>query len=234
MTDAAAAITAEELAVEFSVIPRTVRHWIRRGLPARKQGHPPRWMIQRADAGPWIAANGPPGIGTGIVGLAQALETTAGNGAPTAGGEVETAVDGDDVFAMDRHIDRLGKMIEAFTELVFNAKEFDPRLVNSLKTVSTELRRLEEHRLAMRKAEAALMDRDDHVRVLGTFARLVVDEIQAWARSTPDTVVDALTAAGVILKAKRVIRVLDQALEAKATELRTRITEAIEQAEDIE
>ena len=78
------------------------------------------------------------------------------------------------------------------------------------------------------------MDRGDHVRVLGTFAHLVVDEIQAWARSAPDAVVDALTAAGVKLEAKRVVKALDAALEAKAVELRTRITEAIEQAEDIE
>jgi len=78
------------------------------------------------------------------------------------------------------------------------------------------------------------MERAAHIRVLGTFARLVVDEIGAWARSTPDEVVDALTATGVKVKAKRVIKKLDQVLEATTVKLRTRIVEGIEQAEDLE
>ncbi len=230
------AITADELAVHFGVTERSVRKWIARGLPAEKVGHPPRWMIDLDTAGPWVAANARGGIGPPIVGLAQTLEATAGNGSPTAGGEVETpAVDGDDELGgTATHIDRLDRLLEAFTDLLFNAQEFDPRLVTSVKAISTELRRLELHRLEMRQADASLMDRADHVRILGTFARLVVDEIQAWARSTPDAVVDALTFAGVKVTAKRVVKTLDTVLEGQAAELRTRIVEGIEQAEDLE
>ena len=222
----ASTVTAEELGAELGVGARTVRGWIRRGLPATKRGRPPRWRIKRSVADPWIAANASAGIGQGIPGLkipARIDPPATGNGSP------------DDVNAgIEKHIDRLDLILEAFTDLLFNAKEFDPRLVSSVKSISTELRRLETHRLEMRKADEELMDRADHVRVLGTFARMVVDEIQAWARTTPDEVVDALTRVGVKLKAKRVIRELDEALEAKASELRTRITEAISQAEDIE
>ena len=226
MTAAAATITAEELAVEVGVGTRTVRGWIRRGLPATKGGRPPRWRIERSDADPWIAANASAGIGQGITGL----KIPAGRVPPAVGNGTK-----DDVEAgIERHIDRLDLILSAFTDLLFNAKEFDPRLVTSVKTVSTELRRLETHRLEMRKADEELMDRADHVRILGTFTRLVVDEIQAWARSTPDEVVDALTRVGVKTKAKLVIRELDQALEAKASELRTRITEAMTQAEGVE
>ena len=234
----ATAITVSELAAIYGVNLRTVRKWISQGLPARKAGCPLRWEIDEATVGPWIAGNASRTVGPRIAGLAQALETTAGNGAPTAGDEVEAAVDGDSSSPVrpDRatHIDRLDLILEAFTDLLFNAQEFDPRLVTSVKAISTELRRLELHRLEMRKADDRLMDRADHARILATFARYVVDEIGAWARSTPDAVVDALTTAGVKVKAQRTIRQLDQVLEVQAETLRTRITAAIEQAEDIE
>ncbi len=242
---AATTISVSELAAIYGVDCRTVRKWIRQGLAARKAGDPLRWEIDEATAGPWVAANASRTVGPRLAGLG-ALEPTTGNGtqavageAPSAGvrtpvtAEVETDRD-DELAGAAAHIDRLDLILKAFTDLIFNAKEFDPRLVNSVKAISTELRRLEVHRLEMRKAEAALIDRADHVRVLGTFARLVVDEINAWARTTPDAVVDALTAAGVKIKAKRVVTSLDNVLEIQTAELRTRIAEAVEQAEDIE
>ncbi len=58
-------------------------------------------------------------------------------------------------------------------------------------------------------------------------------EVQGQTQG-PLWVVDALTAAGIKLKAKRIIKTLDQVLEATTGKLRTRITEAIEQAGDIE
>ena len=194
-------------------------------MPAIKQGHPPRWRIERSEAATWLAAHRPgatPGPGT-VEQAAQPAQATADLD-PLA--EAEAGI--------SKHIDRLDLILEAFTDLLFNAQEFDPRLVTSVKSISTELRRLDLHRLDMRKADAELMDRSDHMRVLGTFARLVVDEIQAWARSTPDGVVDVLTAAGVRVKAKRVIKLLDREAEAQATNLRERIMDAVEQAGDIE
>jgi len=221
-------LTSDELAAEFGISTRTVRYWIRRGLPASKAGRPPRWIIDLEVAGPWIAANGGAGIGQGITGLTMPTrpEPPAADEEPAEDRAVETGI--------AKHIDRLDLILEAFTDLLFNAKEFDPRLVSSVKSISTELRRLERHRLEMRQAEAELMDRADHARILGTFARLVVDEVGAWARTTPDVVVDALTAAGVELKAKKIINCLVHALEIQATTLRTNITTAVEQATDIE
>ena len=207
---ALASFTAEEVAVEFGVIPRTVRAWIRRGLPARKTGRPPRWRIDAAKAGPWIAANGPPGVGAGITGLAIAAPPDAKDADPPAANLNDEA---DVERGIEKHIDRLDLILEAFTDLLFTAQEFDPRLVTSVKLISAELRRLEVHRLEMRQADDKLMDRADHARILSTFARYVVDEIGAWARSTPDAIVDALTAAGVKLKAQRVIKSLDRVLE---------------------
>ena len=225
-------ITADELAAEFGVAARTVRYWISRGLPARKAGRPPRWMIELEVAGPWIAANGSAAVGRGIGGLTMPARSDE----PPAGKDDKDDKDDDEPVetGIKKHIDRLDLILEAFTDLVFNAKEFDPRLVSSIKSISTGLRRLELHRLEMRQAEAELMDRSDHVRILGTFARLVVDEVAAWARTTPDVVVDTLTEAGVKLKAKKVINALVHALEIQASILRTNITQAIEQATDIE
>ncbi len=42
--------------------------------------------------------------------------------------------------------------------LLLQASDFDPRLVSSVKAISTELRRLETHRLEMQQARARLMD----------------------------------------------------------------------------
>jgi len=232
MTTAPSTVTADEIALHFGVTTRTVIRWIHEGLPARKAGHPRRWMVRLDLAGPWVTANAPRAIGPPITGLRQAIEATAGrNGAAPAGGDVDH--DGE-LDGTVRHIDRLDGILEAFTDLLCNANEFDPRLVVSVKAISTELRRLEVHRLEMRKADSELMDRSDHVRVLGTFARLVVDEIEAWARSTPDHVVDCLTAAGVKTNGKRVLKMLDAELQDRASELRTRIADGVERAEDLE
>ena len=125
-------------------------------------------------------------------------------------------------------------IIGVVSTLLIHADSFDHRLVTAVKSVSAELRQLEVHRSQMRERDAQLMERDDHARILQTFARIVVDEINAWARSTPDIVGDALTEAGVKTNAKKVMRALDLALTTQADDLRTRIAEAVEQADQIE
>lgn len=202
---------------------RTVRKWIARGLPASKDGR--FWRIEPEAGGAWVQSNieDPPPI---VLPLVEPHTNGAANGVD-AGEPL-------DLTAVDRHVTRLSEVLTAFTAAVpTDGGKIDGGLIRSIKEVSGELRQWEAQRAEMRARAARLMDREDHVRILGTFARLVIDELNAWSRSTPDAVIDKLTEIGVRCKAKKTAKSLDLLLAERADELRTRIADAVASAGDL-
>ncbi len=205
-------------AVLAGVTPRSVRRWIARGMPATREGR--FWRIDPDAAKAWLEEH----VAEPTSFIIPALEP------PAAGVDVPAEDWAElDVAAVDRHVDRLSQMFNAFLD----GATLDSSRTRSLSAVSTELRLWEAQRAAMRTRAESLIDREDHLRMLGAFAHLVIDELDAWSRSTPDAVIDALAELGVRVKAKRTARALDLLLAERADELRSRITHAVESAGDL-
>ena len=89
--------------------------------------------------------------------------------------------------SIDQHIIRLDHLLAAFIGRLHDG-QFDARAVTGIKQVSAELRMLERHRLETRERENQLVPKERHERVVTTFARIVVEENQAFAPRLPETI----------------------------------------------
>ena len=87
---AAEPVTTNDIAGRFGVDQRTVRYWIKDGMPAEKAGNPPRWQISPDAALPWIAVHATSIAGRSpIPGLAEAIATAAATGEDARNGQWE-------------------------------------------------------------------------------------------------------------------------------------------------
>ncbi len=86
---------------------------------------------------------------------------------------------------------------------------------------------LERHRIEMREREDQLVPKERHERVVATFARIVVEEIQAFTPALPEAMMSVLAEASLKVD-DRTLRLMTTQAEAQAEALRTRIADAIE------
>ena len=104
--------------------------------------------------------------------------------------------------SIDQHINGLDQILAAFIGTLHDC-QFDARAVTGINQVSAELRMLERHRIEMQERENQLVPKERHGRLVATFTRVVVEEIQAFAPKLPETIVTTLTEAGVKVKSGR-------------------------------
>lgn len=204
--------------------PRYVRRLIQqKGLPAEKKSGV--WHVNPAAADEWLDEHCPRLAGQGPSPKARAK-------GPRGGPRVE---DPAPLFSegksegIDQHIIRLDRILGGFIGTLHDG-QFDARAVTGIKQVSAELRMLERHRVEMREREDQLVPKDHHERVVATVAGIVVEEIQAFAASSPEATVALLSDAGVKVT-EPTMRLMAAQANAQADSLRTRIADAIEASE---
>ncbi len=177
------------------------------------------WRIDPAKAEPWLRERHP----RLFKAEALALPTKSDNGKKGPAGDSELEI-------TDRHIQRLNHILDGLVTVLHDGT-YNRNLVQSITQISAELRLLEKHRLEMLTANAELMTRHEHHRVIATLARLIATEIDGLGHSIPEDFLDALTTAGcTISKPKAALKAVTRAAHEQAKQLRHRIADAIEKS----
>ncbi len=129
---------------------------------------------------------------------------------------------------LEYDIPRIRLVAAALLDVMTGGK-FEPRAASMLKQTLSELRLAETHVLAMRQADARLMDRDRHRIILTTVAASFRTELESVATRWPDAILSGLTEADVTVSdPSEALRVIGQIVEGECHRLLTSLADTIE------